>query len=227
MVIAIDGPAGAGKSTVARRLAARLGFLYVETGATYRAVALLALRRGIDLREATALERLAAEADIRLESGPEGNRLHIGGEDVTEALRAAEVAQAASLVSTVPGVRRHMVALQRRIAQASSAAGGVILEGRDVGSVVFPEADLKVFLDASPEDRARRRFLEQPEGRTLEQVLAEVRERDLRDSRREHSPLVQAPGAFYLDTTGLSVEQVVDRILERLESQRGKRPEKP
>lgn len=209
MVIAIDGPAGAGKSTVARQLAARLGYVYIDSGAMYRAVALLALRREIPFEDAAALELLAADADIQFVHAPEGDRLYGAGEDLTDAVRSSEVAQAASLVSTVPGVRREMVALQQKFGRA----GGVVMEGRDIGSVVFPEADLKIYLDASPEVRGRRRLLEAPPGATLQQVIAEIRERDERDTQRIHSPLMQAPGAVCLDSTGLSVEEVVNKIL--------------
>ena len=211
MVIAIDGPAAAGKSTVAQELATRLGYVYVDSGAMYRAVALLALRRGLNLEDGAALERLAAQADIRFVLSPQGNRLLAAGEDLTEAIRAPEVSRAASIVSTVPGVRREMVAQQRRLGQAGGVAG-VVMEGRDIGTVVFPQAEIKVFLDASPEARGRRRFQENPQGRTLEQVTEEIRERDVRDRLRPHSPLLQAPGAIYLDSTELTPEEVVEKI---------------
>ncbi len=206
MVIAIDGPAGAGKSTVARQLAARLRYRYIDSGAMYRAVALLALRRGISLDDAAALESLAAAADIQF---VQGDRLLAAGEDLTEAVRSPDVAQAASKVSTVSGVRRELVAQQQQFGKA----GGVVMEGRDIGTVVFPGADVKIFLDASIEERARRRIQEIPAGRTLEQVIAEIRERDERDTRRTDSPLIQAPGAHYIDATGLSADEVVGKIL--------------
>ncbi len=212
MVIAIDGPAGSGKSTVAHGVAARLGYTYVDTGAMYRAVALLALRRGVDLKNAAALEEVARQADLRFD----GQRLLAAGEDVAEAIRAPEVAQAASLVSTAPGVRREMVAQQRRLGQS----GSVVMEGRDIGTVVFPEAAVKFFLDASPEARVSRRFQEKPEGHSLEQVAAEIRERDARDRGREHSPLRCAPDAIYLDTTDLTAEEVVEKIVVTSESVR-------
>ena len=211
MVIAIDGPAAAGKSTVARQLAARLGYVYLDSGAMYRAVALLALRRGLPLQDGAALEHLAAQTDIRFVPSPQGSRLLAAGEDLTEAIRTPEVSRAASIVSTVPGVRREMVAQQRRLAQAGGTVG-VVMEGRDIGTVVFPEAEIKIFLDASPEARGRRRFEENPKGPSLEQVTGEIRERDARDRLRPHSPLRQAAGAIYLDSTELTTQDVVEKI---------------
>lgn len=207
MVIAIDGPAGSGKSTVARRVAARLGFQYVDTGAMYRAVAHAALQQRIPLQDALRLEQLAASLDLRFISRPEGDRLLAGGKDVTEAIRAPEVAQAASVVSAIPGVRRALVALQQRLGRE----GQIVMEGRDIGTVVFPDARLKVYLDASPETRGRRRWLEK--GGDLAQVIEDISQRDARDRQREHSPLRQAPDAHYLDTTSLTEDEVVERIV--------------
>ncbi|MCS7316173.1 MAG: (d)CMP kinase [Bryobacterales bacterium] len=210
VVIAIDGPAGAGKSTIARRVAARLGFVYVDTGAMYRALALWAIRAGVDLEDAHRLEQLAAEARIEFEPG--GSRVLLNGEDVTEAIRAPEVGSAASRISVFAGVRRAMVAEQRRIARQAS----VVMEGRDIGTVVFPAADVKIFLDASPEARAQRRLRELRErGQDVpaEQVAAELEERDRRDRSRAEAPLMQAPDAVYLDTTALSLEQVEQAVL--------------
>lgn len=218
MVIAIDGPAGAGKSTVARRLSQELGYPYIETGAMYRAVALFALRRGIALTEAAALEKLAQTLSLRFEASPGGNRLQAEGEEVTEAIRAPDVTRAASVVSTVPGVRRALVERQRQM----GAGGSVIMEGRDIGTKVFPAAEVKVFLDASAGERSRRRLLQEapvaaetPEARQrLERTEAELRERDRRDRERSESPLVQAPDAVYLDSSHLAVEQVVEAVLK-------------
>lgn len=210
VVIAIDGPAGAGKSTIARRVAERLGFVYIDTGAMYRAVGLWAIRAGVDLDDAHKLEQLAAAARIEFEAG--SARVFLNGEDITEAIRTPEVASAASRISVYGGVRRAMVAEQRRIARDAS----VVMEGRDIGTVVFPEADVKIFLDASPQTRAWRRLRELRErGQEVpaEQVLAELEERDHRDRNRAEAPLVQAPDAVYLDTTELSIEQVEEAVL--------------
>jgi cytidylate kinase len=207
VVIAIDGPAGSGKSTVARRLAERLGFIYIDTGAMYRGVGLLALQRGVALSDAAALERLAASAGLRFAAG---NRLMAGQEDLTGQIRTPEVADASSIVSTVAGVRREMVEIQRQLGRDNN----VVMEGRDIGTVVFPDAEVKVFLKASPEERARRRFAEQPSGPSLEEVTAQIRERDARDTERDVSPLRQAPGAVAIDSTGLSIEEVVKKIEE-------------
>ncbi|MGC8793329.1 MAG: (d)CMP kinase [Bryobacteraceae bacterium] len=210
IVIAIDGPAGAGKSTIARRVAARLGFVYIDTGAMYRALGLWALRAGVDLDDMQRLEQLAAAARIEFEPG--SGRVLLNGEDVTEAIRTPEVASAASKISVYGGVRRAMVAEQRRIGRQTS----VVMEGRDIGTVVFPEADVKIFLDADPATRAQRRLHELRErGQKADarQVAAELEERDRRDRSRPEAPLMQAPDAVYLDTTGLSIEQVEEAVL--------------
>jgi cytidylate kinase len=210
VVIAIDGPAGAGKSTIARRVAARLGFTYIDTGAMYRAVALWALRQRLDPSDRHHMEQLALAAAIELDAG---NRVLLNGEEVTEAIRTPEVAQAASMVAVVPGVRRAMVEKQREMGARTS----VVMEGRDIGSVVFPDADVKVFLDADPQERVRRRLLEsEAKGETTTaQALAEqIRERDQRDSTRAEAPLTQAPDAVYLDSTGLTPDEVEEAVLK-------------
>ena len=210
IVVAIDGPAGAGKSTIARRLAERLGFLYIDSGAMYRAVGLWALRAGVDLADAQRLSQLAAEAAITLE--PEGSRVLLNGEDVTQAIRTPEVSQAASRVSTIGGVRKAMVAGQRRMAEQAS----VVMEGRDIGSVVFPDAEIKIFLDADVSVRADRRLRESAEkGQSVDpdEMSRQIRQRDLRDRTRAEAPLVQAPDAVYVDSTGLTIEQVEETIL--------------
>lgn len=209
VVVAIDGPAGAGKSTIARRLAGRLGFTYIDTGAMYRAVALWALRQGVDPSDMHRMEQLALAADIRLLPG----QIHLNGEDVTEAIRTPDVANGASKVAVIPGVRRAMVAKQRDIGERSS----VVMEGRDIGTVVFPDADVKIFLDARPEERVRRRFAEeQAKGASVDQnaLSEQMRERDRRDSTRTDAPLSQAPDAIYLDSTPLSIGEVEEAILK-------------
>jgi CMP/dCMP kinase len=220
MIVAIDGPAGAGKSTIARRVAKRLGAVYIDTGAMYRAVALGALRAYPNLPGAAELEALALASDIRFEAG--STRVLLNGEDVTEAIRRPEISAAASKVSAVPAVRRVLVAKQR----VMGSAGSVVMEGRDIGTVVFPDADLKVFLDADPEIRAARRLRElEGKGQAPQptQVAEEIRERDHRDSTRADSPLVCAPDAIRLDTTALSLDQVESAILEII-SQRQSNP---
>jgi cytidylate kinase len=199
MLIAIDGPAASGKSTTARALASRLGYTYLDSGAMYRCVALLAITH--PSKDPAALARAA-----RIELGP--GRVVLDGRDVTEAIRAPAVSEAASRVAADPGVREVIVAKQR----ALIAQGDWVVEGRDIGTVVAPDADVKVFLTARPRERARRRALEL--GGDPEQVLAELRRRDERDSTRADSPLRPAPGAFTLDTSDLSLEAVVSRIAE-------------
>ena len=196
MVIAIDGPAGAGKSSVARAVAEELSFGYLDSGAMYRAVALAALERSV--------EPGAVASTLRIE--PAGGKVLVDGRDVTDAIRTPAVSEAASRAAAEPAVRRAMVALQRRLL----SRGDWVAEGRDIGTVVVPNADLKVFLDASPEERARRRAAEL--GVDPETVLAEQAIRDERDRTREHSPLQPAPGATILDTTGLSLAEVVERV---------------
>ncbi|MBX5495994.1 MAG: (d)CMP kinase [Bryobacteraceae bacterium] len=210
VVVAIDGPAGAGKSTVARRLADKLGFLYLDTGAMYRAVALWALRANIDLNDMHRLEQLALSSDISFKD--QGRRVFLNGEDVTEAIRQPRVSAAASQVSTIPGVRRALVQKQREMAEGVS----VVMEGRDIGSVVFPAADVKVFLDAAPEIRAERRAkeLQQRDGMAnSEEVSSELRQRDERDRNRAEAPLVQAPDAVYIDSSKLSLDEVEEVLL--------------
>jgi len=210
VIVAIDGPAGAGKSTLARRIAERLGFVYINTGAMYRAIALWALRLGTDLSDMHRLEELAKQARIELASG-EG-RVLLNGEDITQAIEKPEVSEAASKVSAVPGVRRALLKIQRSVAENNS----VVMEGRDIGSVVFPEAQVKIFLDADPKERARRRALQlRKAGRTanMQAVAGELNRRDKRDRNRAEAPLLQAPDAELVDTTGLSLEQVEEKIL--------------
>ena len=204
IIIAIDGPAGAGKSTIARSLAGKLGFTYIDTGAMYRAVALWALRAGVDLSNMLGLERLAQEARIEFS----GDRVLLNGGDVTAAIREPRVSEVASKVSAVPGVRRAMRDEQRRIGLKNS----VVMEGRDIGTVVFPDAQIKIYLDADPGIRAGRRAKET--GASVGQVAREIAERDHRDRSRAEAPLTQAPDAEYLDSSGLSPEAVEEAILK-------------
>jgi CMP/dCMP kinase len=197
MVIAIDGPAGAGKSSVARALARALGFTYLNSGSMYRAVGLLTLREG------GAASDHAEDLDIEL-----GDRVLVGGEDVTDALRTPEVSEAATRVATNDRVRRALVSKQRELL----GEGDWVVEGRDIGTVVAPDAPVKIFLTASPEERARRRAAEL--GTRIDTVLRDQALRDARDEGREHSPLQMAPGALALDTTGMSLDEVVQRIAQ-------------
>jgi CMP/dCMP kinase len=235
LTVAIDGPAGAGKSTVARALAQRFGLLNLESGAMYRAFALKAVEAGIATNDAAALEALAHATQVRLEPGQDGNRVLLDGVDVTSQLRTPQITAAASEVSVHPPIRRWLVALQ----QALGAKGNVVMEGRDIGTVVFPHAPVKIFLDASPEKRGERRY-EQTRGddqtrsddqtggedqtRSDDQtrgiatatqltvkVLEEIRERDRRDRTRADSPLRPAPDATIIDSTDLTLDQVIER----------------
>ncbi|MGH9785768.1 MAG: (d)CMP kinase [Terriglobia bacterium] len=217
LVIAIDGPSGVGKSTVAQTLAARLGYCYVESGAMYRAVALLALETGTDLRDSAALGRLAAKAAMRFETEGSRNRLLLGNRDITEAVRTPEVTEASSRVSVHAAVRTELVARQRALGRA----GGVVMEGRDIGTKVFPDAGLKLFLDATPEVRSERRLRDLAGAGageiTRARVLQEMQGRDRRDRERDLSPLVPAKDSIYIDTTPLTADEVVERILELVE----------
>jgi cytidylate kinase len=204
-VIAIDGPAGAGKSTIARRVAEKLGYTYIDTGAMYRAIALWALRERIDPTDAQRLEQLALAADIQLLPR---NRVTLNGEDVSAALRTSEVSAAASKVASIGLVRTALVARQRQMA----ATLNVVMEGRDIGTVVFPNARVKIFLDADPGERVRRRSVDQPTI-PVGELAAQIADRDDRDRQRVESPLVQAPDATYLDSSGLSADEVEDAIL--------------
>ena len=203
IIVAIDGPAGAGKSTVARAVAERLGFLHVDSGAMYRAVALWALENGVDPGDGAKVVPMAESAEINLNGG----RVLLNGRDITADVRRPEVSQAASRVSAIPGVRRELVSKQQEYAAAAS----VVMEGRDIGTVVYPRAQVKIYLDASPEVRARRRVGEL--GGDYAEVLREIRERDDRDATRADSPLRQAEDAVYVDTGDLDEEGVILAVL--------------
>jgi cytidylate kinase len=221
LTIAIDGPAGSGKSSVARRVAQVLGYQYLDSGAMYRALALAALQDGgIALTSEPELENLARESDIELRPAPPTltdpcihNRVILDGDDVTQAIRTNEVAQAASRVATIAGVRKILVSAQQKL----GAEGGVVMEGRDIGTVVFPNAELKIFLEATPEARAERRWkehLEKGDKVDLMQVLQEVRQRDKRDTERKVSPLVRAEDAVLVDNTAMDAEETARLIVQ-------------
>jgi cytidylate kinase len=213
LIIAIDGPAGAGKSTVAQMLARRLGLTYVDSGATYRAAALKVLESGVALEDEDAIVRVVASAEIGFVPRLPQPLVLLDGKDVTSAIRAAAVTQAASRVSRLPAVRQKLIALQRSLVKPP----GAVMEGRDIGTVVFPSAPLKIFLKADPEERARRRVKQNDEhGRasTLKDTLSEISSRDQRDAARQASPLVAAEDAAIIDSTHLSAEEVVDEILK-------------
>lgn len=212
MIIAIDGPAGSGKSTTSRAVARRLGYFYLDTGAMYRAVALFFIREGLQPTEEAAQNALG-RLDMDLRSGSDGLRVLLSGEDVSDQIRGPEVTAMSSRVSQLSAVRSHMVSEQRRLAGIEVGRGrGVVLEGRDIGTVVFPEADLKIFLTADLDERARRRAMQvaAPESGV---IRSEMESRDRNDSTRASSPLRKAPGAVEIDTTDLDFQEQVSRIV--------------
>jgi cytidylate kinase len=209
MIIAIDGPSGAGKSTLGRMLARELGLLYIDTGSMYRAVALAVMESSINATDDVAVGALAAGVDIDLEGDPDSLKITLGGRDVSEQIRSDEVTRMSSVISTIPAVRRAMVARQREMGRR-----GAVLEGRDIGTVVFPDAEIKFFLTAEPEQRAQRRFAEELDAKVdLADTLADMIERDRRDSTRKDSPLKTADDAVVIDSTGLTIQEVFERML--------------
>ncbi|MBK7394280.1 MAG: (d)CMP kinase [Chloracidobacterium sp.] len=221
MIIAIDGPSGAGKSTLGKMLAKKLNLLYLDTGAMYRAVALAVTRAGVPFRDIDRIADIAENSEIDLVGEPDAMKVMLDGEDVSVDIRTLDAAQSASVVSTISEVRRIMVEHQRII--GNSAPNGCVLEGRDIGSVVFPHADIKFFLTAKPEARARRRHTEdQAKGRisTYEQTLAEINERDERDVSREDSPLTISDDAVVIDTSELDLYEVFEQMLAKVGEKR-------
>ena len=215
MIIAIDGPSGSGKSTLGRLLARAFGLLYIDTGSMYRAVALAVIDASIDPSDTDAVTSLANEIDIDLEGDPDSLKVLLNGRDITDQIRTESVTAMSSIVSTIPGVRRAMVERQRTIGRR-----GAVLNGRDIGTVVFPEADFKFFLTANPNERAERRYKEDQSTSTatLAETLADMIERDRRDSTRVDSPLKVADDALVIDSTGKSIDGVLREMMEKIRS---------
>jgi cytidylate kinase len=216
LLITIDGPAGAGKTTVSRLLAGRLGYRYIDTGALYRGVAVAARRRTVDPQDDAALGRLLEGIDLNFLPGEGGQRLTAGGEDITEDIRTPEISMLASAVSARPVVRAYLLKVQRELGRQK----GAVFEGRDMGTVVFPEAEVKFFLSASESTRALRRFAEiqAKTGASLEEVERDMRRRDEQDSTRALAPLAPAPDAIRIDSTGLGIDQVVDLMVAHIQA---------
>ena len=211
LVIAIDGPSGAGKSTLTRLLAERLGYLHIDTGAMYRTLALAVSRSGIPLQDEAAVTELCGGVEIRFRRDADGYRVIANGEDVSQAIRTPEISMLTSQISAQAGVRKLLLKLQHELGRE----GGVILEGRDIGTVVFPDAEVKFFLSATPGERGRRRYLELLEKgvpATLEETVAAVVQRDEQDAARELAPLKKAPDAIEVDSTGVTIEEVLSRM---------------
>ncbi len=215
LIVAIDGPSGAGKSTVGKLLAKELGYLYIDTGAMYRAIGLKAVREGIELKENDSLRGLCARTDVRLVQGEGSLRVYLDDEDVSDSIRTPEMGMVASAVSAQPCVRERLLELQRRLGEG----GGVVLEGRDIGTVVFPEAKVKFYLDAKVEERARRRwkeFMEKGIETDLQKTIEDVAKRDYDDSHRDIAPLKRASDAVVVDSSGLSINEVVALMKEKV-----------
>lgn len=215
MIIAIDGPSASGKSTLGRLVARALGLLYIDTGSMYRAVALAVMDANIDPSDKEAVTALANEIDVDLEGDPDSLKVWLNGHDVTDQIRTESVTAMSSIVSTIPGVRRAMVERQRALGKR-----GAVLNGRDIGTVVFPDADFKFFLDANPNERAERRYKEDQmtaiSAATLSETLADITERDHRDSTRADSPLKVADDAVIIDSTGKTIDEVFNEMMERI-----------
>lgn len=220
LAIAIDGPAGAGKSTIARRAAKQLGFIYVDTGALYRAIGLYMLEHGTETTDAPRVAALLKDIEISLTFQNGEQRVILCGEDVSDKIRTAEVSMAASNVSAIPQVRDFLFALQRNIAKTNN----VIMDGRDIGTVVLPDAQVKIFLTASPEERAKRRYeemIQKGQNVNYDDVLGDLRTRDYNDSHRAVAPLVPAENALIVDTTGNTLEQSVEQLIQIIKEKLG------
>jgi len=219
LIIAIDGPSGAGKSTLGRMLARELGLLYIDTGSMYRAVALAVIESAISETDDVAVGLLAQRIDIDLAGEPDSLRVTLDGRDVSDRIRGEDVTSMSSIISTIPAVRRAMVERQRELGRR-----GAVMNGRDIGTVVFPNADVKFFLDAEPEERAERRLAEEREynsAATYKQTLIDINERDRRDTTRADSPLVAAEDAIVIDSTGQTIDDVFQRMMSEVKSRRG------
>ncbi|HTN43108.1 MAG TPA: (d)CMP kinase [Nitrospiria bacterium] len=224
LIIAIDGPAGSGKSSAARLLAKTLGYLYLDTGALYRAVGWKALKEGVSVQDEEALESLCSRLELTVRPDGEGMRVYLDGRDITGEIRTPDVSRAAAAVAVVAAVRRRLLGIQRRMGSEVGARGGIVVEGRDIGTVVFPEATVKFFLNASPEVRVKRRYEElRQQGMTVDltQTRQEIDTRDLKDSSRELAPLKVAEDAIRIDSTGQTLEDVVSTMAEAIQQKTG------
>ncbi|MFQ5673044.1 MAG: (d)CMP kinase [Nitrospinales bacterium] len=215
MIIAIDGPAGSGKSTIAKTIAEKLAFRYINSGAMYRAVAWTAQNNGMDLNDREQVARVAAELDIEFVPHPDGQKVMVNGNDVTQILKSEVVGKGAAVVASQPKVREIMTALQRHMGHE----GKIVMEGRDIGTVVFPHADIKFYFDADPVERGKRRYHElraKQQQVNLEKIVAQIKQRDYEDAHRKIAPLIRAKDAIYLDTTHLTIDEVVDKVVEHI-----------